>query len=305
MNKQFRSLLVLASQQGGVVTRGQALEHGASYEAQRLRLSRREWSLRFGCLVVSRPPLGDDWLDAAALSLRFGPETVITGPTALRIRRIPIQHRLVMAVVAGEHTRLSGVSLLRDAAPRALGRTSHFTFAHPSDALADLLRVLPEVPAKELLDLALQRHWLSVNQLSEIIERRRTRGRTGTRQLEKLYRWAQSGTRSEAERRMLPLLRRVPGVRWRANYPILLNGQVVAEADFAVPELKLCIEIDGRAYHSDRVAFENDRARQNALVLAGWTVLRFTWEQITSHPDEVVRQVVLAVKARGLGQIAG
>jgi len=103
----------------------------------------------------------------------------------------------------------------------------------------------------------------------------------------------------------LPLLRRVPGVGWRANYPILHDGQVIAEADFAAPELKLCIEIDGRAYHSDRATFENDRARQNALVLAGWTVLRFTWEQITAQPDEVVRQVMLAVKARGLGRIAG
>jgi very-short-patch-repair endonuclease len=268
-------------------------------------LTRQEWSLRFGCLVVAEQPMGDDWTDAAALSLRFGSATVITGPTALRIRRIPIPHRIVMAVVDSEHTRLPGALLMRDGAPRSIGRTLHFTFAQPADALVDTLRVLPNASAKELLDLALQRHWISVNRFSEIIECRRTPGRAGIRQLETLYRWAQSGTRSEAERRMLPLLRRVPGVRWRANYPILLNGQVVAEADFAVPELKLCIEIDGRAYHSDRAAFENDRTRQNALVLAGWTVLRFTWEQITAQPDEVVRQVLLAVKARGLGRIAG
>jgi very-short-patch-repair endonuclease len=35
--------------------------------------------------------------------------------------------------------------------------------------------------------------------------------------------------------------------------------------------------------------------RYNALVTAGWTVLRFTWEQVMFSPDVVVRTVRAAM----------
>ena len=35
----------------------------------------------------------------------------------------------------------------------------------------------------------------------------------------------------------------------------------------------------------------DDRARQNALVAAGWTVLRFTWSHL-QDPDYVLSQIV-------------
>ena len=298
MRKEFETLATLARAQGGVVTRQQALANGASYEAQRLRIRSGLWQERFGCIAIGATEFSPDWIDASALTLRYGRDTVITGPTALRVCRIPISSPLVLAVVASGHHSVTAAKLLRDTSPRSVSRNRHFTHALVPDALVDTMCVLPERQAMVLLDEALQRHWISVNRLEGIIERRRGRGRHGIRTLEKLHQRIKSGSRSEAERRMLPLLRRVPGVRWRANYPILLNGQVIAEADFAAPELKLCIEIDGRAYHSDRAAFENDRTRQNALVLAGWTVLRFTWEQITKHPEAVVAAVVLAVAQR-------
>ena len=63
-------------------------------------------------------------------------------------------------------------------------------------------------------------------------------------------------------------------------------GAFVARVDFAYPELRLTIEVDGFAAHSTVDAFGRDRARQNALVAAGWTVLRFTWTEVdTSSPD--------------------
>jgi very-short-patch-repair endonuclease len=47
--------------------------------------------------------------------------------------------------------------------------------------------------------------------------------------------------------------------------------------------------------------FESDRLRQNALLLAGWLVLRFTWQMLTEDPDYVVRttrQALAAGRAR-------
>ena len=67
--------------------------------------------------------------------------------------------------------------------------------------------------------------------------------------------------------------------------------------DFAFVAQRVAIEIDGRAWHTASDRFQNDRSRQNRLVLLGWTVLRFTWADLIERPDEVIRQVCLAVQA--------
>ena len=295
VRKDFPSLYDLAERQGGVVTKQQAVSHGDRYETQKLRIDNGVWKERFGCLVLTNPPLGQDWIDASALTLRYGREAIITGPIALRIARIPITNPLVLVAGKTPNTPVPGVRLLRDTSSRLFGHSQHFTYALAADAITDTLLHVDESTSKQLLDTALQRHWLTINRLSEVLERRRAVGRSGIAKLERLLRWSQAGTRSEAERRAWPLLQKAARIRWVANYPITIDGHIVAEADFAAPGLRLCIEIDGRAYHSDDRSFENDRARQNLLVLAGWTVLRFTWKQITEQPHEVIRQVREAI----------
>ncbi|MGI9196345.1 MAG: endonuclease domain-containing protein [Candidatus Nanopelagicales bacterium] len=95
------------------------------------------------------------------------------------------------------------------------------------------------------------------------------------------------------------LLKRTRTGPWIANYPLRNEvGDVVAEIDFALKELRIAIEVDGRAFHSDRSSFERDRRRQNLLVLGGWCVLRFTWEQITRDPEAVIACIVAAVAQR-------
>jgi very-short-patch-repair endonuclease len=45
------------------------------------------------------------------------------------------------------------------------------------------------------------------------------------------------------------------------------------------------------AYHVDVDRFRRDRSRQNALVTAGWTILRFTWADLTERPGYVVSAI--------------
>jgi very-short-patch-repair endonuclease len=71
-----------------------------------------------------------------------------------------------------------------------------------------------------------------------------------------------------------------------------VKGWFIARVDLAYPELKIAIELDGRAFHSDAEAFERDRERQNQLVLRGWTVLRFTWKQLLEEPGRIVQTVL-------------
>jgi very-short-patch-repair endonuclease len=56
--------------------------------------------------------------------------------------------------------------------------------------------------------------------------------------------------------------------------------------DLAYPGLKLALEYDGD-HHRDRATFRRDVARLNALRAAGWTVLRFTADDVR-HPGRVV-----------------
>ena len=71
------------------------------------------------------------------------------------------------------------------------------------------------------------------------------------------------------------------------------------EADFHWPDLKLNVEIDGPQH--DPVA---DAIRDRRLAAVGYTVLRFTQEQMRERPDEVLRAVSAWVSSRGLRRAA-
>ena len=98
---------------------------------------------------------------------------------------------------------------------------------------------------------------------------------------------------STAERRFHGLLRAAGIEGWRGNVEAAGTGYTV---DVLFRSERLVIEIDGHAYHGD-ANFEHDRWRQNAIVLAGWRVLRFTWTMIDKYPERVI-EIVRA----GLGQ---
>ncbi|MBC2935058.1 DUF559 domain-containing protein [Nocardioides sp. zg-1228] len=50
--------------------------------------------------------------------------------------------------------------------------------------------------------------------------------------------------------------------------------------DLVVPAPKVVLEADSWTFHATRGAHARDCARYNLLVLHGWRVLRFTWEQV-------------------------
>ena len=60
----------------------------------------------------------------------------------------------------------------------------------------------------------------------------------------------------------------------------------------------LVLEADGFEFHSDRRSYREDRRRANALVAAGYTILRFGYEDIV-HDEDSVRRVIAGVLARG------
>jgi hypothetical protein len=68
-------------------------------------------------------------------------------------------------------------------------------------------------------------------------------------------------------------------------------GARTLHLDIAWPEQRVGIEVDGFAYHSSRAQFDRDGRRQNLMVLAGWRVLRVSWDRVEQDPEGFVREV--------------
>lgn len=69
------------------------------------------------------------------------------------------------------------------------------------------------------------------------------------------------------------------------------NGRFVARLDGAYPGPRVGIEFDGKETHERPEAVLRDRGRQNDLLALGWTVLRFTWWDVTRDTQRFVAMV--------------
>jgi predicted transcriptional regulator of viral defense system len=154
--------------------------------------------------------------------------------------------------------------------------------------LLDHLGRLPWAAASQLADRAMQRSWMR----SDDIQRRLSQypGRQGNATLRRLAGQLEDGAAAKSERLLHRLLR--AGIcDWTPNCPVWVDGELIAVVDVAIPSARLAIEIDGMAYHTDAERFQRDRSRQNTLVGLGWTVLRFTWSDLTERPGDVIATI--------------
>jgi very-short-patch-repair endonuclease len=60
--------------------------------------------------------------------------------------------------------------------------------------------------------------------------------------------------------------------------------------DFAIPDRRLAIEVDGLAFHNGQDSFIRDRNRQRDLEMSGWRVLRFAAKEVMNDAKACVRQ---------------
>jgi hypothetical protein len=139
------------------------------------------------------------------------------------------------------------------------------------------------------MEECLQRGWIDLPAMAARV--RRSVGMHGTPHLVAVLRAVASGARSPAERLAIMWLHRARITGWSANVPIEDADGVIGVGDIVFRDVKLVVEIDGRAHHSTVEAFERDRERRNRLVAAGWTVLRFTWRDLTTRPEYVVATI--------------
>jgi very-short-patch-repair endonuclease len=92
------------------------------------------------------------------------------------------------------------------------------------------------------------------------------------------------------ERRLLSLIARAglpaPVTQWQVR-----EGEFVCYLDVAWPELLVGVECDSIEHHMSVAAFRWDRVRRRTLKRLGWTLLEFTYAEVTSDPELVLSEL--------------
>ncbi|NDZ93453.1 DUF559 domain-containing protein [Streptomyces sp. SID6673] len=279
----------MLAEHGGVFTSAQAYRCGVSDDQLRRRVLTGEWvRVARGVFRVA-----DRKIDARMRMrigvLRAGPGAALAGAAAAWWHTLVTTVPTTVTVIAphGRHgSRIPGATVWH--------RTLDCDDVTSKDGLAVTAIPLTVLDASvdigvRVMDSALLRGKVELEDL--LAAQKRNSGRRGSPRARAMVAAMSEGARSEAERRAVALLQRSNVTGWVTNLPV--GGYIL---DLAIPEHKIAIEIDGFAYHSDAEAFQHDRERQNDLIANGWTVLRFTWHDLTTRPQWVLAQIRAAIR---------
>lgn len=320
---KLASLLGLARSQGGVFSRAQARALGYSW--RRLDTLARRWAITplLDQWFVPSAAKPTHVSIAHALTLRFGSEAVVSGAAAAQwlgaVGEWPERFGVNKPMVyLGDpsHIRTEDTRIIRRTFDGAVLTRDRLRLADRTTALLDCVDGVSKTNREGLLDLLLQQRWLKRDLVEARVAARRDsrHGRRSTAAQIQAQRHVTEGTESAAER----LLRRTligAGLRqggrlgWQPNHLVRVPDQGadqggdghshapedgalrLARLDFAWPDCRLAVEVDGRAFHSADQAFESDRDRRNDLEAAGWMVLNVTWKALRNSPDSVLRRI--------------
>ncbi len=259
------------------------------------------WRVRQGQLRAVLPGVyaaaaSADDLQVRMLALRqTDPDAVLVGATAARVSFWPgIRCEVVECASQRRHSPRSGFDFCRGVVPAELVQErGGLRFSAPALTALDLC----DVVGGDGIDQALRTRTATLRGLWEAFEL--TPNRRGNRLRRELLLDSRDKPWSAAERLGHRLLRAAGIDGWKSNHPVVIDG-LLYFLDVAFPKLRLVIEIDGRLHEDDPEVFENDRWRQNALVLDGWIVLRFTWRMLEEEPAAFVTAVRAAVAQAGV-----
>ena len=143
---------------------------------------------------------------------------------------------------------------------------------------------------RALIEAEVLRLWDELSLADLLGCHRRARGTAAMRAVMAARSAGATVTRSELEERFLALID-ATGLPKPAVNQWLKIGDRWIEADCVWRDQRLVAELDGHAAHATRTAFEGDRARDRALQVAGWRVVRITWRQLTEDPAVVLEDL--------------
>ncbi len=295
MNTTHPAVLSLFRRQQGVASRKQLLAVGVSRSTiARAVRDRRLLDTFPGVYRHAATPESDEQrLFAATLAVEGA---VVSHRAAAWLHDLAGFKRLdAVEVSTVSRQRAVGVTVHRssDLGPLDTTTVRDVPVTQPGRTLLDLCELEPAWKVARALDDALRRRLVRYETLVRLASER-GQGHRGARMMRDLL--AERGPEdaravSELETRFLRLLRRA-----KLPMPPLINiahhdeqGDYLAKPDFAWRRPRLAVFLDGRQFHGDAKAFENDRGQSNALADRGWHVRRYTWRQVNDEEASIAR----------------
>ncbi|HEX4904351.1 MAG TPA: type IV toxin-antitoxin system AbiEi family antitoxin domain-containing protein [Acidimicrobiales bacterium] len=305
----LRLIGALAARQHGAVSRRQLLAAGASRHAI-------DWAVTAGDLIRVQPAVyvtagaPRTWRQALMVAV------LAAGPGAC------VSHRaaaILLAIAHRDAPELVEISVPRPLSGRIVGVIVHrgldltqeyvtivdgIPCTGPHRTLVDLGAVESYGTVKDALERTLQGKLCTLRAVEWALAMLSERGRAGCgvirlvltdRELR-----ARSPHRGLLEPRYAGLSKRFSLPAYHYQHKVFdAAGKLVAQIDFAYPDLKVGIEVDGFETHGTPDAMQKDFERDDMLELDyGWRIIHFTWHQVLKRPDYVARRVRQLLDAR-------
>ncbi|MEU1590247.1 type IV toxin-antitoxin system AbiEi family antitoxin domain-containing protein [Micromonospora sp. NPDC005710] len=300
----------IAAAQDDLITRAQALKAGFSRHDIDYLVAVGRWRPLARAVYLTRGPDGEPAarrcrIRAAVLSLGPAAHAVFgTAAELYGIAGLPRRDEIHVALPgrAARLARVSDSAIVLHQLEHPVGTVVQVNGIRATDPLVTVSEVIlreRRYPAVSLLDSALNRKLLAPECLATIPAL--IRGRRGAVAARGYLAEADGRAQSPLETRTR--LRCVDGGVPPDALQLEVrddDGYLLGIGDLGWRGPRLIAEADGRDPHGTPEAVFADRRRQNRLVNAGWTILRFTWQD-TLHPNyipETVRQAITALQSR-------
>lgn len=290
---EYRELDRLAGRQHGLI---------ALRQCERLDLSRRQiqWFIRTGAMIRVRPGVYrwcgavPSWeMMAMASVLAAGEGAALSHRSAGRLWGLLAAEPGPLEITCARWLRLAGVTAHQHRlVAKETTRRDGIPVTTPARTLLDLAESCATSELGRLIDDALRRDLTTLGTLETLLRNHEGRGRRRRSPMRDALRDRGAGydpCANDWEQQMQTLYDRMglpAGVR---QFPVRTRRRRYV-IDRALPELKIGIEFQGRAYHGTRSGFDYDSRRRNDLTQAGWLMLDFT----TNTAEEEIKCTVQA-----------
>jgi hypothetical protein len=287
----------------GIFTYGQARECGHRDREIRRRIRRGTWvpGGRGRLEVAGRAEQrGDDLLRAV---IAFGPKAIASHASAAQVLGWELlEHEATHHVTVPRNHRcrsMSGVRLhRRNTLETEQAATGVLPMTCPAVTALDLAATLERAAAVVALDSALRSG--NVTRTDLLLELSRREYWPSHRRCAAAVDLSDGNSASPPES-LARLLFSDAGLPIVPQFDVWDGDQWLARVDFALPRSRTAVEIDGFDHHATREQLAADHRRQNGLLLAGWTVLRYTGSEVKTDPERLLAEVRASHRRGGGG----
>jgi len=295
--------LEFAASNNGVLTRSQAMALGMSSRTIDRRVAQGRLVRVTSQMVLLPGTLLSEKAILAAATTAL--PAVVSHQSAARMHGVELKWPAgqSVSVPVRRSNRFLGVTVhqLTDLLEQHVTRREGLPITTATRTVVDLAAVVASKELAVVLDHLQRRGQTSYEEVASLLESLARKGKPGVSRLRKLLS-ARLGRPLITESALETLLLEVivggglplPTTQFHPTWLRRIKGRV----DMAYLNENLIIEADSLRWHGSASSFQLDRQRDNLAQLAGWIVLRFTWEDLTTRPSYVVGSLRRALSMR-------